>query len=151
MVNAFGRGEIFRNRSINLSVSFPALNPAVPETGISTVCQSFQKKQNLNWPLHFISVPLPHIAAQVPCLPSGSIQRLSAWRLTLRWCRWDAAYHCHSSAYSFPVWHVWQTPSPINSCYQLGCYHQIWSVWNLQHRISGRSLKQAEDRFPAAI
>lgn len=123
---------LFNIRAINLSLGFPALNPTVAETGIFPQCVNHsQKKQNSNWPLHFISVPLPQIAAQVPCLPSGSIQRLSAWCLTLRWCRQDAAYHCHRAAYPFPVWHVWQTPSPVNSCYQLGCYHQIWSVWNL--------------------
>lgn len=139
MVDGFGVGDPSKHKSINLVVSSLALNPAVAETDIFPQCVNHSpKRQHSNWPLHLISVPLPHIAAQVPCLPSSSIQRLSAWRLTLRWCRQDAACHCRSTAYPSPDWHVWQTPSPVNSSYQLGCYHQIWSVWNLQQRILGR-------------
>lgn len=108
--------DLYQHKSVNHHKSFTS------RSSTSRACQSFSEKQNPNWLLHIISVPLPHIAAQVPCLPSGSIQRLPVSCLTLRWCMQDAAHHCHNAAYPLSVWHVWQTPSAINSCYQWACY-----------------------------
>lgn len=109
--------------SINLSVSFPALNPAGVETGIFPQCVNHSPKKakfKLTIALNFSAFTTYCSSSPLPALwqYTEAVSLVFDSQVMLQ----DAAYHCHSAAYPFPVWHVWQTPSPINSSSQLGCY-----------------------------